>query len=126
MRATLVRLTLPTVIALTTAALGWWSVPIVGGIWGLLRLSERPVAVAAASGALAWGVLLLIMALTGPITEVADRVAGMFGLPGIALVLITLFLAAALAGSAAGLGDSLSAGPLARRAVPETGRGGRP
>ena len=46
MRATLVRLTLPTVIALTTAALGWWSVPIVGGIWGLLRLSERPVAVA--------------------------------------------------------------------------------
>ena len=115
MRTTLVRLTLPTVIALTTAALGWWSVPIVGGIWGFLRLSERPVAVAAASGALAWGVLLLIMALTGPITEVADRVAGMFGLPGIALVLITLFLAAALAGSAAGLGDSLS-GALERRA----------
>lgn len=89
------------VSAIATALLGWWAVPIVGALWGIMRGARRPVLEAAAGAALAWATLLGMLALQGGVARVAARVGGVFELSGPAFTAITIAFAALLAGTAA-------------------------
>ena len=52
MRSLLAWLTLAVLIAVATAMLGWWTVPVLGGLSGALMAAERrPVLFAGAAGA---------------------------------------------------------------------------
>ncbi len=87
-------------VAAGTAAGGWWTVPLVGAAWALVRRQVRPVTVAAGA-ALTWAALLGWRALTGEVAALADRLAGVFGLPAPAVLAAGPLYAALLAGLAA-------------------------
>lgn len=93
-----------------TTWLGWGAVPFLGAVWGVIAWRARDAAWSAAMGAvLGWGALLLWAAASGPVGVLAQRVGGIFGLPGSVLVLVTLIYAAALAWSAAAVGRAAMA-----------------
>jgi hypothetical protein len=88
------------------ARFGWWAVPVVAALWGVMlpRVSS-PAGTAALAAASAWGVWLLLD--WGPnqtaFGTLAGRLGGVMNLPPVVLILITLLLAALLAWSAAAL-----------------------
>lgn len=87
-----------------TAFLAWWTVPVVAGVWGLLTAyAQKPWRTAAIAAATAWAVLLALSATRGPLFELAALLGGIFGLPGLVIVLLTFILPALLGWSAAGL-----------------------
>src|ERR1700754_3346516 len=90
--------------AVGTWLLGWWAVPIVALVAGLMRCGTGIVALASAAG---WLVLLLLDALTGNISAVASMLGGIMGLPAQAMFALTLALPALLGGSAASLGRAV-------------------
>ena len=100
---TAVRLSLLSVaVGLATAWLGWWAVPAIGVLWGLLapRESQASLTVSCAA-ALGWAGLLVISAVRGPMWELADKVGGMLAIPGWLFVVVTVAFPAVLAGMAA-------------------------
>jgi hypothetical protein len=88
-------------VALGTWAVGWWAVPIVALIAGFARCGAGIVS---AATAMAWLVLLLIDVASGSIGRLAGLLAGVMGLPAVALFVVTLALPALLGWSAATLG----------------------
>lgn len=86
-----------------TWVLGWWSVPTIALVAGLLGC--RAALVSAASAA-AWLLLLLFDMASGYIPRIAGALAGIMGLPAAALFLVTLALPALLGWSAASVGDA--------------------
>jgi hypothetical protein len=95
------------VIAVTTALLGWWTVPVVSALWTLALPRRGGVIIAALSGAAAWGTLLLLLRRDGPVGEVDRVLSGTLQLPPGAAVGLTLAYAALLAGAAALVAQSL-------------------
>ncbi len=90
--------------ALATATLGWWTVPLLGGVWGAIALrGTRPVATAAAAAGVGWLVLLLWAATQGPVWLLARKVGPILMVPGWLFVGLTLMFPVLLAGSAAAL-----------------------
>jgi hypothetical protein len=121
-RATLRIAILALAFALATLALGWWGVPIVGGIWGFLgRTHQRPAGTAAIAAAAGWGGLLLWAAAEGPVARLAAKLGATMLLPGAALMIVTLLFAALLAWSAAAV-----VGGVARRGTHRGARRGVP
>ena len=90
-------------LALGTFAFGWYAVPVVAAAWAWIRRGDSAVPVLAAlSGAVAWGTLLLIPGVTGgAAAQVADLVGRAMSVGGAALVVLTLAFPALLAGSTA-------------------------
>lgn len=89
-------------VAAGTAALGWWTVPVLAAVRvRALSRDRAPVASCMAGAALGWALLLGWAAWDGPVGVVARRVAGALDLPAWAFVLLTLTAAALLAGTAA-------------------------
>ena len=86
-----------------TWTLGWWAVPIVALVAGLLRC---PALLTAAASATAWLAILGIDAAVGSVPRVAGVLAGIMGLPAVAILALTLVLPALLGWSAASLGDA--------------------
>lgn len=94
-----------------TWAFGWWAVPAVAALWGLIARGANGSAVTAAVAAvLAWGAVLGFDAVGGRLGVLLARVAPLFTVPALALVGAALALAALLAWSAAA-----TAGGLVRR-----------
>jgi hypothetical protein len=92
------------VFALATAAVGWWTVPIVAAAWGLTRPSgSGSWWTAALAASASWAVLLAATAMRGPVVELASVIGGVFKLPGFAMIFLSLLFPALLAGSAAEL-----------------------
>jgi hypothetical protein len=89
--------------AVGTWLLGWWAVPAIALIAGLISCGPGLVAGACAT---AWLLLLVIDAASGNIGHVAGILAGVMGLPAVALFAVTLALPALLGWSAASLGDA--------------------
>lgn len=94
--------------AVATAGLtwlvGWWGVPLVGVAAGVVARGTRRVGVWTALGAaLGWLVLLAADAAIGPaaLARLTSDLGGVFRVPGVVLVLVTLLFAALLAWSAA-------------------------
>ena len=91
--------------AVATYALGWWAVPLVALVCGLvIRPEGSPVLFPTVGASAGWLTLLLIDAARGPLGEVATRFGGVVGFPPVALVVITLLFPALLAWSAAFIG----------------------
>jgi hypothetical protein len=99
--------------AVGTWMLGWWAIPVVALIAGLMRCSATIVSAASAT---AWLMLLAIDALSGSIAPVARVLTGVMGAPAIAIVALTILLPALLGWSAASLGNAaLSLRPTSRQ-----------
>lgn len=91
--------------------LGWWTVPAVAALWGLLRPATwRPILSAALAAALGTVLWLLVdgLAGSGALTRLGSRLAGVLHLPFALLLLLTLLFPAILAWSAAALACGLA------------------
>jgi hypothetical protein len=90
--------------ALGTGVLGWWSVPAIGLLYGILARPGRGQGLLAGVAALAaWAVLLLWTATQGPVGLLTTKLAGIMRMPGPALYVITLMFPFFLAGCSTGL-----------------------
>lgn len=96
---------------------GWWTIPLVAALWGLLRPRQpRPGLSAAAAAGLAWVLWLGFDAVRGQgaLGVLATRLGGVMRLPVPALFLVTILFPALLAWSASALAGGL-AGSLVSR-----------
>ena len=99
-----------------TVIAGWWSVPVLGAIWGVIARRERGAGwTAALAAGIAWTSLLLWTALRGSVAALAAQVGGLVGAPGFVLVLMPVGLAMLLAGCAGRLGWGLAGGERSQR-----------
>jgi hypothetical protein len=114
-RRVAVALALAALFAASTAAAGWWTVPVVafgvGARPGAREGGRRrgPGGRAALAAAAGWALLLAREAARGSLWPWAERLAGVFGIPAVALVAVTVAFAALLAWSAATLGAVIRA-----------------
>jgi hypothetical protein len=114
-------LVLAAAIAAGTWAGGWSAVPLVAFLWGAWRREERSSPLLAGLAAvIGWGALLVISGIRGPVLTIADRVGGLAGLPGVAIVAATLLFAFGLAWSAAEVARALMLLSVRRAAAEET------
>jgi hypothetical protein len=91
--------------------LGWWAVPLVAALWGLLRPGTwRPILSAALAAALGWGFWLLLDGIlgNGALAQLGSRLGGVLHLRLTLLLLLTLIFPALLAWSAAALACGLA------------------
>ncbi len=108
-RPTLQVAILSVAFALATVVLGWWAVPVLAGVWGVVaRVDERPAVVAALGAGLGWILLLVWTAAQGPAGELAQRAAGVMGIPSALLFLITVLFPMMIAWGAAVLGETIT------------------
>lgn len=96
-------LLLAVAMAVGTWWLGWWAVPIIGAAWGVARYGQYSAWTAAVAAGLSWMLVLGLVALRGPVGDLARIVGGALTLPGWVLVLAVVVFPAALAGTAARL-----------------------
>ena len=110
-------LVLAAVLAVATLFYGWWTVPVVAFLWGLLtaRWLVRSAAAAALAAALAWGVLLAEDAMTGRLGGLGTLFGTIAKLPPALFFLLSIVFPALLAWSAAALGADLRGRPARRR-----------
>ena len=95
-------------LALGTIAFGWWAVPVIAFLWGMLARGERGAALTAGVAAmLAWGSLLLRDAGHGPVDNVASTLGQLFGVTATAVYVLTVALPGLLALTAAIVGRGL-------------------
>ena len=97
--------------AVATFGLGWWSVPIVAALWGLISSSPNRARVAALCAAGGWATLLLLDIAKGPVLTMGRQLGGVMSIPAFVLYLLTLVFPALLAWSAASLIPSLRKSP---------------
>lgn len=98
-------------IGLGTWLLGWWAVPLIAGIVGFRDRGESGRAgQVALAASLAWTVLILIDLLAGPFGRLTSMLGGAMGVPGAAVLALTILFPAILAWSAAAVGGSLHRG----------------
>ena len=104
-------LLLAVAIAGATAFVGWWTVAVVGGAWGLLAgwrgRGRGEALLAAASAAFAWAVLLAVDAAGGQLGGLGRTFGAIAGLPPAVFFALTLAFPALLAWSAAALAGSV-------------------
>ncbi|HEY5219012.1 MAG TPA: hypothetical protein VIJ16_04345 [Gemmatimonadaceae bacterium] len=102
--------------ALGTYVAGWWAVPVVGVIWGVINPSGRRVAIrAGVAAAVGWLLLLVIPAVMGaPTASFAARLASAMELPTWLLIAAEFAFPFALGWSAAALG-ALAGWPASAR-----------
>ena len=86
----------------------WWTVPVVGAAYGAWAANRRlTLFTAMLAAVLGWGALLVYDASAGPVGRLLQVLGALFGVPGAALVVLTLVYAALLAVSAAALARGL-------------------
>jgi hypothetical protein len=89
--------------AIGTWIAGWWAVPLLGAIWGVLRRGMPRFGSAFAAAAIAWALLLAYDGVRGPMDRLSTVMGGLFSMPGAVVLLVTVVFAALLAGCAAQL-----------------------
>jgi len=95
---------LTTAMVVLTVVAGWWGVLLISVPWGLVaNRSTRPARTAALAAIAAWSVLLLWTATRGPVWMLSETLAGIFGLPGIVLLVVTVVFPGVLALSSVAL-----------------------
>jgi hypothetical protein len=95
------------VLAIGTAWLGWWCVPVIAFAYAFMDAgARRRGPIAAGALVVGWGAMLL-WDVRGSGLAGAERAAGVVGVPVGALALVTLVFGAVLAGCAAVLGSAL-------------------
>ncbi|MFN2602037.1 MAG: hypothetical protein ABR582_04675 [Gemmatimonadaceae bacterium] len=105
LRAVVKFLLLSEAFAVATYAVGWWAIPLVALVCGLVMNREgRPIYYSTICAAAGWLSLLLLDAARGPLGELAARFGGVMGFSPVALFVTTLIFPALLAWSASSLG----------------------
>jgi hypothetical protein len=110
-----------TVLAIVAAILvgatwvvGWWGVPLIAAVVGVVLCTRRGIAgLTALAAVIAWSVLIIVDGASGRFGALARAVAGTLTLPASVLLTVTLLFSALLAWSAAALGVEI--GRLRRR-----------
>jgi hypothetical protein len=111
MRASLRVGLLAPAFALATAVFGWWTVPLLGAVWGgVAAATSRPAVTAGTAAGLGWLLLLAYTALQGPVWVLAQKVGGVLALPGWLFAVLTVAFGALLGGSAAVVVTGVSRG----------------
>lgn len=101
-------------LALATLVAGWWAVPVLGVVWGMIAArGTRPGLTVGGAAAGGWALLLVWRGLGGPVWRVAERVGPILALPGWLFVVLALIFPAVLALVAAEVGGGIAG--LARR-----------
>ncbi len=91
-------------MAALTWFVGWWGVLFVSIGWGLVaERHTKPARTAALAAVVAWSVLLLWTAMRGPVWMLSEQLAGIFGLPAVVLLFVTVIFPGLLALSSAAL-----------------------
>jgi hypothetical protein len=95
-------LLLGTAFALATIVFGWWGVPVLAAVWGVIAPNRKraPLLAAVAAG-WGWVLLLLWTAVVGPIMILADRAAAVMQMGSASLLGMTVAFAMLLAWAAA-------------------------
>ena len=94
--------------ALGTWFVAWWTVPVIGAAYGAWGVRQRVTLVTALlAGIVAWGALLGLAAMSGPMGRLLEVLGGVFRVPGGALVVLTLAYGGLLAVSAAAVARGL-------------------
>lgn len=95
-------------MAVLTWFVGWWGVLLVSIGWGLVAETHtNPARTAALAAVGAWSVLLLWTAMRGPVWMLAELLAGIFGMPTVVLLLVTVMFPGLLALSSVALTGEL-------------------
>jgi hypothetical protein len=89
--------------AVTTYALGWWTVPLVAALWAIVSRESNRALVASLCAAGGWASLLLLDVVKGPVGAMAEKLGGVMGVPGFVLLILTLVFPALLAWCSASL-----------------------
>lgn len=96
-------------IAALTWLVGWWGVPVVAAIAGVLLWRRPAIAwLVALAAVVAWSALMLADATRGRFAALSAAVGGTLRVPASALVAVSLLFAALLAWSAAALGAEVA------------------
>lgn len=94
--------------AIGTFWLGWWSVPVIAILWGLIASgTPRAVLHSTLAAAIAWSALLIWTTLSGPLPTIANQLAGATGLHPAVLIIVTVVFPAILALSGTLLGTGV-------------------
>ena len=98
-----------------TVVFGWWAVPVLAVLWGVIAFDRPRVGTTSAlAGALAWGGILAWHAARGPLLPFADRLGGVMQQPGALLLVLTVVFPAAVAASASVLAAARAAFDIQR------------
>jgi hypothetical protein len=78
-------------MAAATIAFGWWGIPVVGAIYGVLAREQRSSALLSGiAGLLSWGVLLLWVSTQGPVGTLAGTLGGVLSIKPVGVYALTL------------------------------------
>ena len=99
---------------LVTIAVGWWGVPVAALGFAVADGRESAAPESAASAALAWALMLLVT-VVGAGGRPLGILGSTFGIPGIALPVVSILFGAALGWSSAAVGLFIREGAGGRR-----------
>ena len=98
-----------------TVMFGWWTTAVLGLVWGVCWESPlRSGLTAAIAAMVGWSLLLGWSATQGPVGLLGAKVAGVMGIPSVALFSVTILLAGILAGSGALFSGSIRSLPAGK------------
>ena len=104
-------LLLGSAFALGTLVLGWWAIPVLGAVWGLIGPNKKRAPVLSGiSAGWGWVLLLLWTAWQGPLLTLAHRTAGVMGMGTVSILGITVAFSVVLAWAAAVVAAGLRPG----------------
>jgi hypothetical protein len=97
------------IMALLTWTLGWWGVVLAALVIGAAQSQRKGIAwMTALAAIVAWAALLLVNVVGGRFAALASTIAGVMGIPSVALLVVTLLFAGLLAWSAAVVGSEIA------------------
>ena len=96
-------------IAIGTWILGWWAVPLLGAVWGVLRRGQPRFWTAALAGAVGWWLLMLYDAALGPVGTMGTLLGGIFSIGAWGMVVLMYVFPFLLAGCAAQVAGAVPA-----------------
>jgi len=99
--------------AVATYGLGWWVVPMIAVIWGLVSRDPAKARFAALAAAVGWATLLLLDVTRGQVGVMGSQLGAAMKLPAFALYLLTLIFPALFAWCAATLTPTVRKGSAA-------------
>jgi hypothetical protein len=93
------------ILVAATWVAGWWGVPLIAAVVGVLLCTRRGIAgLVALAAVIAWSVLILVDGASGRFGVLAGLLGSTLQVPAAALLTVTLLFAALLAWSAAAIG----------------------
>ena len=109
MAQTIRLVSLTAAMAVATVAFGWWAVPVVAAVWGVLARAQRGSALLAGlSAMLAWAALLGFDAARGPVGSLATTLGALLKITSAGALAVTLALPGLLALTAAIVARSIA------------------